>query len=142
MWFLINSVVLNWQVNYCNVKTYDSLVIALNIYINCLMGVHTTFLQNSVLILNERENQEAGPICFELRVPRKKNNEIFWNIPSKIYWINYILEKNKNIFWFVNISKYHHREMRLKALILNLVPCTSLVNFMFRDLCAIALLCF
>ena len=33
------------------------------------------FLRNGVLILNEKENKEAGAICFELGVPRKKNKE-------------------------------------------------------------------
>ena len=74
------------------------------------------FLRNGVLILNGKENKEAGAICFELRVPRKKNKEIFWKVPSKIYGSNFIMEKNKNIFWFVNISKYHHREMGLMGL--------------------------
>ena len=45
-------------------------------------------LQNDVLILNGKENKEAGAIYFELRVPRKKGKEIFWKVPSKIYGIN------------------------------------------------------
>ena len=69
------------------------------------------FLQNDTLILNGKENKEAGAICFELRVPRKKNKEIFQKVPSKIYGSNFIMEKHKIIFWFVNISKHHHREM-------------------------------
>ena len=72
------------------------------------------FLRDSVLILNGKENKEAGAICFELRVPRKKNNEIFWKVPSKIYGSHFIMEKNKNI-WFFNNSEYHHREMGLKS---------------------------
>ena len=71
----------------------------------------TEFLWNDVLIPNGKENKEAGAICFELRVPRKKDKEIFWKVLSKIYGSNFIMEKNKNIFWSVNISKYHHREM-------------------------------
>ena len=70
-------------------------------------------ITRNVLILNGKVNKEAGAICFELRVPRKKNKEIFQKVPSKIHGSNLIMEKIKNIFWFVNISKYHHREMRL-----------------------------
>jgi hypothetical protein len=56
------------------------------------------FLWNCVLILNGKENKEAGAICFELRVPRKKNKEIFWKVPSKIYGIDFIMEKTKTFF--------------------------------------------
>jgi hypothetical protein len=56
------------------------------------------FLRNGVLILNRKENKEVGAICFELRVPRKKNKEIFWKVPSQIYGSNFIMEKIKNIF--------------------------------------------
>ena len=65
------------------------------------------------LLRNEKENNEACSTCFELRVPRKKNEEIFWKVPSNIYGNNFIIKNNKNISWFVNISKYHHREMGL-----------------------------
>ena len=33
------------------------------------------FLRNGVLILNGKENKEAGAICFEIRIPRKKNKK-------------------------------------------------------------------
>ena len=46
MWFLINSVVLNWQVNYCDVKTYDSLDIALNTYVYQLFDGWHFFREN------------------------------------------------------------------------------------------------
>ena len=65
------------------------------------------------MILNGKENKEAGAICFELRIPRKKNNEIFWKVPSKICGSNLIMEKNKNIVWVVNIFKHHHQELGL-----------------------------
>ena len=81
------------------------------------------FLWNGVLILIVKENKEAGAIYFELWVPRKKNKEIFWKAPSKIYGRNFIMEKNRNIFWFVNIFKYHHREMGLWSAVF-LVLCT------------------
>ena len=71
------------------------------------------FLRNDVLILNSKENKEAGAICFEIRIPRKKNKEILGKVLSKIYGSNFIMERNKNIFWFVNNSEYHHREMGL-----------------------------
>ena len=71
------------------------------------------FLRNGVLILNGKENKEATAICFEIRIPKKKNKELLRKVPSKIYGSNFIMEKNKNIFWFVNISKYPHQEMGL-----------------------------
>ena len=43
------------------------------------------FLRIDVLILNEKENKEASVICFEIRIPRKKNMELLWKVPSKIY---------------------------------------------------------
>ena len=67
------------------------------------------FLQNGVLILNWKENKEAGAICFEIRTPRKKNiksKELLCKVPSKI-GSYFIMEK------IVNNSEYHHREMRL-----------------------------
>ena len=47
------------------------------------------FLRNGVLILIGKENKEVGAICFELRVPRKKNKEIFWNGTNveRKYWM-------------------------------------------------------
>jgi hypothetical protein len=71
------------------------------------------FLRNGVLILNWKENKEAGAICFEIRIPSKKNKYLLRKVPSKIYGSYFIMEKNKNIFWFVNNSEYHHREMGL-----------------------------
>ena len=71
------------------------------------------FLRNGVLILNGKENKEATAICFEIRILKKKNKELLRKVPSKIYGSNFIMEKNKNKFWFVNISEYHHREMGL-----------------------------
>ena len=50
------------------------------------------------MILNGNENKEASAICFELRVPMKKNKEIFWKVPSKIYGSNSIMEKTKTFF--------------------------------------------
>ena len=71
------------------------------------------FLRNGVLILNWKENKEAGAICFEIRIPRKKNKELSRKVPSKMYGSYFIMENTKNIFWFVNNSEYHHREMGL-----------------------------
>ena len=42
------------------------------------------FLQSDVLILNGKENKEASAICFEIRIPKKKNEELR-KVPSKIY---------------------------------------------------------
>ena len=69
------------------------------------------FLRNGVLILNGKENKEATAICFEIWIPKKKNKELLRKVPPKIYGSNFIMEKNKNKIWFVNISEYHHREM-------------------------------
>ena len=71
------------------------------------------FLRNGVLLLNGKENKEATAICFEIRIPKKKNKELLRKVPSKIYGSNFIMEKNIKIFWFVIISEYHHREMGL-----------------------------
>ena len=69
---------------------------------------------NGVLICNCKENKEAGAICFEIRISRKKNKKLLQKVPSKIYGSYSIIEKNKkNIFWSVNNSKYHQREMGL-----------------------------
>ena len=77
------------------------------------------FLQNGVLILNGKENKEAGAICFELRVPRKKNKEIFWKVPSKIYGSNFIMKKNQKHFW---VCQYFQiSSPRNRANILNIV---------------------
>ena len=54
------------------------------------------FLRNDVLILNGKENKEATAICFEIRIPKKKNKELLRKVPSKIYGSNFIMEKNKN----------------------------------------------
>ena len=35
---------------------------------------------------------------FEFRVPRKKNNKIFWKVPSKIYGSDFIMQKQKHFF--------------------------------------------
>ena len=35
-----------------------------------------TYLQNDVLILNGKENKEKTAICFEIRIPKKKNKEL------------------------------------------------------------------
>ena len=45
------------------------------------------FLRNGVLILNGKENKEAIAICFEIRIPKKKNEELLRKVPSKIYGI-------------------------------------------------------
>jgi hypothetical protein len=66
------------------------------------------------LIINWKENKEAGAICFEIRIPSKKNKYLLRKVPSKIYGSYFIMERNKNIFWFVNNSEYHHREMGLE----------------------------
>ena len=50
------------------------------------------------MIFNGKENKEAGAICFEIRIPRKKNKELLQKVPSKIYGSNFIMEKKQNHF--------------------------------------------
>merc|ERR1712008_493762 len=85
------------------------------------------FLRNGVLILNGKENKEATAICFEIRIPKKKNKELLRKVPSKIHGSNFIMEKTKNKFWFVNISEYHHREMGLLSLFYNFTRFTLFI---------------
>ena len=53
------------------------------------------FLRNDVLILNGKENKEASAICFEIRIPKKKNKELLWKVPSKIYEVISLWKKTK-----------------------------------------------
>ena len=55
-------------------------------------------LWNGVLTLNGKENKEAGAICFEIRIPRKKNKKLLRKVPSKIYGSYFIMEKTKTFF--------------------------------------------
>ena len=71
------------------------------------------FLRNGVLILSGKKNKEATAICFEIRIPKKKNKELLRKVPSKIYGSNFIMKNNKTKFWFVDISDHPHREMGL-----------------------------
>ena len=54
------------------------------------------FLRNGVLFFNCKENKEAGTICFEIRIPKKKKKELLQKIPSKNYENNCIIKKKKN----------------------------------------------
>ena len=65
------------------------------------------------MILNGKENKEASTICFEIRIPKKKNEELFRKVPSKIYEIILLWKKMKKKICFVNISEYYHRTMGL-----------------------------
>ena len=47
---------------------------------------------------------------------KEKEQGIITESPSKIYGSYFIMEKNKNIFWFVNNFEYHHREMGLMTM--------------------------
>jgi hypothetical protein len=57
------------------------------------------FLRNDVLILNGKENKEASAICFEIRIPKKKNEEFLRKVPSKIYEVILLWKKNEKIIW-------------------------------------------
>jgi hypothetical protein len=43
------------------------------------------FLRYDVLILNGKENKKTSAICFEIRILKKKNEELLRKVPSKIY---------------------------------------------------------
>ena len=62
------------------------------------------FLRNGVLILNGKEYKEATTICFEIRIPKKKNKELLQKVPSKIYGSYFIMEKTKTFFGLSIIS--------------------------------------
>ena len=51
------------------------------------------FLRNDVLILNGKENKEASAICFEIRIPKKKNKELLRKVPSKMYEVILLWKK-------------------------------------------------
>jgi hypothetical protein len=53
------------------------------------------FLRDDVLILNGKENKEATAICFEIRIPKKKNKELFRKVQSKIYEVIFLWKKPK-----------------------------------------------
>ena len=65
------------------------------------------------MILSGKENKEATAICFEIRIPKKKSKELLRKVPSKIYGSDFIMEKNRRKFRFVNISEYHRQTMGL-----------------------------
>ena len=56
------------------------------------------FLRNDVLILNGKENKEASAICFEIRIPKKKNKELLRKVPSKIYEVILLWKKTRKNF--------------------------------------------
>ena len=95
------------------------------------------FLRNDVLILNGKENKEASAICFEIRIPKKKNKELLRKVPSKIYEVILLWKKTKKKIWFVNISEYQHRTMGLlcsKIKHLRKGESTTLCNFKASNL--------
>ena len=56
------------------------------------------FLQKNVLILNGKENKETRAICFEIRIPKKKNKELLRKVPSKIYEVILLWKKTEKSF--------------------------------------------
>ena len=57
--------------------------------------ISVIFLRNDVLILNGKENKEASAICFEISIPKKKNGELLWKVPSKIHEVILLWKKMK-----------------------------------------------
>jgi hypothetical protein len=58
------------------------------------------------LILNGKENKEASAICFEIRIPKKKNEELLRKVPSKIYEVISLWKKNLVLHWTTSPKKY------------------------------------
>jgi hypothetical protein len=59
------------------------------------------------LILNGKENNEASAICCEIRIPKKKNEEVLQKVPSKIYEVILLWKKTKKkigLLIFPNIN--------------------------------------
>ena len=50
------------------------------------------------MILNRKENKEATTICFEIRIPKKKNEELLRKVPSKIYEVILLWKTTTKIF--------------------------------------------
>jgi hypothetical protein len=47
------------------------------------------------VILNGKDNKEASVICFEIRIPKKKNKELLPKVPSKIYELILLWKKKE-----------------------------------------------
>ena len=80
----------------------------------CMIWVFTTkntessliFSRNDVLIHNGKENKEATAICFEIRIPKKKNKELLRKVQSKIYEVILLwkrMKKKSGLLIFPNI---------------------------------------
>ena len=57
----------------------------------------------SMEVINWKENKEVGTICFEIKIPMKKNENVYGIFLGKfpkiiIHINNFILEENKNIY--------------------------------------------
>ena len=50
-----------------------------------------------------KENKEAGAICFETRIPMKKNKALLQKVPLKIYGSYFIMEKNPKTLFGLSI---------------------------------------
>ena len=53
------------------------------------------------MIFNGKENKEAGVICFEIRIPRKKNKELLRKVPSIFWFVN-------NFEWWFSIGRFDY----------------------------------
>ena len=47
------------------------------------------------MIFNGKETKEASAICFEVRIPKKKNEELLRKVPSKINEVILLWKKMK-----------------------------------------------
>ena len=69
------------------------------------LGISYTFhfhiknVESSVIyfygMMLRKENKEASAICFEIRIPKKKNKKLLWKVPSKIFEVIFSGKKMK-----------------------------------------------
>ena len=85
------------------------------------------FLRNNVLILNGKENKKASEICFEIRIWKKKNEELSQKVPSHLsnflvfFWK---IEKHKK-----GILKLFDLQLELKDYPLDLAWIVTFFSF-------------
>ena len=61
-------------------------------------GIIRNIFREWCLTLNGKDNKEATAICFEIRIPKKKNKELLRRVPSKIYEVILLWKKTEKKF--------------------------------------------
>ena len=69
---------------------------------------------------NWKENKEVGAICFEIRIPRKKNKEILGEVPSKNLNGSHFLINSHNFLLIIN-------QFSTKIIFVPHIHCASMV---------------